>query len=372
MRKFVRVLAVLLLTGFATQAFAITMSIEEEFAVGATIIDAEGVAVIYEGPNAGIYVPHRTATSSRVTVLDVDTGEFLYTFNTTIPLNVGFTANRGLRAIDVLPNGNLIIGQHSTNLVREVIIPERPSDPNVIPDATLGAISFTVPTHTNPDPDLGATPFAEFESISAFENPDTDQLYLLIGEEGRDNLSGDEVAGEVYLGTVGGTTLSSFEFLFQIDEFDDGFDDISGLDVIDIVFDGAGNIDRAASRILMTDDSSADPLGVPQEPQSTMYVLNLLGQILETLDGPGQGVENGFEETFDRDQWIDAEGVDYSETANGPRITVFFSNNGGNQTPSLVRFDGIDFEAPPAPEPATFALVALGLAGLALRRARRS
>jgi len=366
MRKLLLVFTVLLASAAASTASAIALSIEQEIPVSGAIVNAEGVAVIHEGPNAGIYVPHRD--NANVTVLDVDTGAFLYQFDTTIPLLVTSpccTAHRGLRAIDVLPNGNLIIGQHSTNLVREVVIPAAPLDPNTIPTATLGTISFTVPAHTDP---IGA--FAEFESISAFENPANGQLYLLIGEEGRDNPPGTEVAGEVYLGTVGGAGLTSFEKLFQIDAFDDGFDDISGLDVISVVFDGAGNIDRAASLILMTDDSSADPLGVPVEPQSTMYVLNLLGQILSTLDGPGQGVDEGFEETFDRDQWIDAEGVDYGEKDGQPVVVVFFSNNGGNQTPSIARFEVLDFEA--VPEPATLGLIGLSLAALAFGRARRS
>ncbi len=251
--------------------------------------------------------------------------------------------------------------------MREVIIPAKPALPTDVPTATLGTISFTLPLHPLPS----SQAFDEFESIAAFQRPSDGQVYLLIGEEGREipDGSGNEVAGEVYLGTVSGSGLGSFEKLFDV-PLDAGYDDISGLDVVDIVFDGAGNIDRAASRIVMSDDSSANPIS--NEPQSGLFVLDLFGQVLESLDGPGDGVEQGFEEVFNRPDWRDAEGVDYHADSDGDgpdvtKITIFFGNAGGI-TPTIAVFDEIEFEA--VPEPATVGLIALGLAALAARRAR--
>ncbi len=362
MSRSFRFLAILIGFGVATDATAIGLSVDQTFPLNGAPVNAEGIAVIYEGANAGIYIPHRDTT--QVTVLDVETGAFIFNFNSVIPLPFG---SRGLRAIDVLPNGNLIIGQHTSNLVREVIIPPKPALPTDVPTATLGTISFTLPSHT-----VSPAPFDEFESIAAFQRPSDGQLYLLIGEEGREipDGSGTEVAGEVYLGTVSGAGLGSFERLIDV-PLDAGYDDISGLDVISIVFDLAGNIDRAASRIAMTDDSSANPIS--NEPQSGLFVLNLLGQVLESLDGPGDGVEEGFEEVFGQPTWRDAEGLDVHADSDGDgpdvtRIVVLFGNAGGI-TPTIVTFDEIVFEE--VPEPATFGLVGLGLVALAIRRARR-
>ena len=190
MRKLTCTLTVLFSMGVAIDAAAIGMGVEQVIPLNGAPENAEGIAVIYEGPNAGIYVPHRDVVipsgASLITVLDVETGAFLFNFDSGIPFA---PLGRGLRAIDVLPNGNLIIGQHTTNVVREVIIPPKPALPTDVPVATLGTISFTVPPHTDP-----AGTFAEFESMSAFERPSDGQVFLLIGEEGR-NVGTSEAAG---------------------------------------------------------------------------------------------------------------------------------------------------------------------------------
>jgi hypothetical protein len=335
--------AVLIGVGLAGPAAAIQLTIEQTIPLNGAPTNAEGIAVIPTGANAGIYVPHRD--SGLVTVLDVATGAFLYNFNSGI-------AGGNLRAIDVLPNGNLIIGQHTSNFVREVVIPANPGN-GTTPNASFGTISFTTPVH--PD---DSQPFDEFEAISAFARPDG-QVYLLMAEEGRNVPfnSGNEVAGEVYLGTVSGAGLSSFTKLFSV-PLADNFDDVSGLDVVNIAFDLAGNIDFGASTIIITDDSSGGESGA--------FILDLTGQILETLAGPGTGTDSSFESLFGQ-PWRDAEGADYDPETG---ILTSFFGDGADGTPAIVRFN-TEIEAPPGvPEPSTLGLLGLGLAALALRRAR--
>jgi hypothetical protein len=332
----------LVFAGLAGSASALQLTIEQTIPLNGAPDNAEGIAVIPSGANAGIYVPHRD--TGLVTVLDVATGAFLYNFNSGI-------VGGNLRAIDVLPNGNLIIGQHTTNAVREVVIPANPGN-GTVPVASFGTISFTMPVH--PD---DSQPFDEFEAISAFTRPDG-QIYLLLAEEGR-NIpfgSGNEVAGEVYLGTVSGAGLSSFTKLFSV-PLADNFDDISGLDLINVAFDSGGNIDFSASTIVITDDSSGG--------QSGAFVLDLTGQILETLAGPGVGTGSNFESLFGQ-PWRDAEGADYDPETG--ILTTFFST-GASGTATIVRFN-TEIEVPPVPEPSTLGLLGLGLGALALRRAR--
>ena len=335
--------------GLPGSAEALVLTIEQTFPLAGAPGDAEGIAVIRTGPNAGIYIPHDT--EGLVTVLDVTTGAFLYNFS------VSFGAlSTELRSIDVLPNGNLIIGQHDVNQVREFVIPPNPGN-GTTPAASLGTIAFALPLH--PD---NSQPFDEFEAISAFARPSDGQVFLLIAEEGRTLPNqpvppGQEVEspGEVYLALVSGAGITSFTKLFSV-PLADNFDDVSGLDVINIAFDGLGNIDLAGSTILMTDDSSG--------AQSGAFVLDLTGQILESLDGPGTGTVASFETQF-LQPWRDAEGADYDPETG--IITVFFSD-GANGTPAIVSFASV-LEAP-APEPATFAMLGLGLAAVALLRAR--
>jgi hypothetical protein len=154
---------------------------------------------------------------------------------------------------------------------------------------------------------------------------------------------------------MSGAVPSSFTKLFSV-PLADNFDDISGLDVISIAFDGAGNIDLAASSVLITDDSSGAASGA--------FVLDLTGMILETLAGPGTGTGSSFESLFGQ-PWRDAEGADYD--ADSGTITIFFST-GGSGTPAIVLFNTV-LEAP-APEPAMLVMIGLGLAAVALRRAR--
>ena len=252
----------------------------------------------------------------------MNTGAFLSDFS----FNFGTFPSTEFRGMDVLPDGNLIIGQHDVNYVREFVIPGNPGDGSV-PLAMPGMIGFALPNH----PDLNQV-FDEFESISAFARPSDRQ--------------------------VSGSGITGFTKLFDV-PLADNFDDLSGLDVINMVFDGAGNIDLANSTVIMTDDSSGSASGA--------FVLNLLGQILESLDGPGAGTSANFETEFGQ-PWRDAEGVDY-DAATG-KVTVFFSDGGGG-TPAIVRFDSV-LEAPPAPEPALLGLLGAGLGALALRRARSS
>lgn len=345
--RWVLVALVALATGIAGSASALQLTVEQSFPLNGAPGNAEDISVIYDGPNAGIYIPHDDA--GQVTVLDVNTGAFLYDFS----FNFGTGLNTEFRAMDVLPNGNLIIGQHDLNYVREFVIPGNPGDGSV-PLATPGAISFALPNH----PDLNQA-FDEFESITAFSRPSDGQVFLLMGEEGRTPTGASvETPGEVYLAQVSGSGITGFTKLFDV-PLADNFDDLSGLDVINMVFDGGGNIDLANSTVIMTDDSSGGASGA--------FVLNLLGQILESLDGPGAGTSANFETEFGQ-PWRDAEGVDY-DAATG-KVTVFFSD-GASGTPAIVRFDSV-LEAPPAPEPALLGLLGAGLGALALRRARRS
>lgn len=341
----ISVAALSMVLGVAGSANALQLTIEQNFPLSGAPGDAEDIAVIYSGPNAGIYIPHDTV--GLVTVLDVNTGAFLYDFS----FNFGTFPHTEFRGMDVLPNGNLIIGQHDVNWVREFVIPGNPGNGSV-PVAAAGTINFALPVH----PDNGQA-FDEFESITAFAGQTPGQVFLLMGEEGRTR-TGElvEAPGEVYLAQVSGSGITGFMKLFDV-PLPDNFDDLSGMDVINIEFDGSGNIDLANSTIIMTDDSSGGESGA--------FVLNLLGQILETLDGPGTGLTQSFETLFSQ-PWRDAEGVDYDEASG--RITVFFSD-GASGTPAIVRFTSV-LEAPPAPEPATLGMLGLGLAVLALRRAR--
>ncbi|MBM4335843.1 MAG: PEP-CTERM sorting domain-containing protein [Deltaproteobacteria bacterium] len=350
MSRLFLVALVSLVTGVAGSAGALQLTVEQSFPLNGAPGDAEDIAVIYDGANAGIYIPHDS--QGLVTVLDVNTGAFLYNFS----FNFGTFPHTEFRAMDVLPNGNLIIGQHDVNYVREFVIPGNPGDGSV-PIATPGTINFALPNH--PDhPDLNQA-FDEFEAITAFARPSDGQVFLLIGEEGRTPTGqSTEAPGEVYLAQVSGSGITGFTKLFDV-PLADNFDDLSGLDVINMVFDGAGNIDLANSTVIMTDDSSGS--------DSSAFVLNLLGQILESLDGPGAGITANFESEFGQ-PWRDAEGVDY-DAATG-KITVFFSD-GASGTPAIVRFDSV-LEAPPAPEPALLGLLGAGLGALALRRARSS
>ncbi len=308
--------------GFRWERGRAPVDCRSELPAGRVPGDAEDISVIYEGPNAGIYIPHDT--QGLVTVLDVNTGAFLYDFSFTF----GTFPHTEFRAMDVLPNGNLIIGQHDVNQVREFVIPGNPGDGSV-PVATPGLINFALPNH----PDLNQ-PFDEFESIAAFARPSDGQVFLLIGEEGRTPTGQSvEAPGEVYIAQVAGSGITGFTKLFNV-PLADNFDDLSGLDVIHIAFDGAGNVDLAGSTVIMTDDSSGTRSGA--------FVLNLMGQILESLDGPGTGTTESFETLFG-EPWRDAEGVDYDEDSGA--ITVFFSD-GASGTPAIVRFDSV-IEAPP-------------------------
>lgn len=344
--------------GAAPNAGALTLTVEQSIPVpvaGQSVppANAEGIAVIHSGANAGIYIPHRS--SSLVTVLGLD-GSFLYNFDAGIGDN--------LRSIDVLPNGNLVIGRHTNDYVREVVIPGNPGNGST-PLATLGTISFTLPVHTS----TGAV-FDEFEALSAFSRPSDGQVFLLLAEEGQEFPlgSGTELPGEVYLGTVSGSGISSFERLFEV-PLADNFDDISGLDVIDVVFDASGALDRAASRVIITDDSSGNNSGA--------FVMDLTGQIIETLAGPGSATGENFESLFDQ-PWRDVEGADF-DPATG-LLTVFVSDGGSpnqNNTglPSQPRILVLDvgFEGPPpTPEPRAIVLIGLGLAGVGLLRRRVS
>jgi hypothetical protein len=329
---------------------ALSIAIDQTIPVplpGSTVppTNAEGIAVIQSGPRAGIYVPHRD--SSLVTVLDVSSGAFLYNFNTGI-------VGGNLRAIDVLDNGNLLIGQHTSNYVREVVIPPNPQDSST-PTATFGTISFTVPAH----PDDNQV-FDEFEALSPFVRPSDGQQYVLLAEEGR-NIpfgSSNEQAGEVYLGVVSSAgALVDFDKLFSV-PLGAGYDDISGIDIVDIAFDGSGQIDFGASRVIIVDDSSGGSSGA--------WIMNLAGEIIETLAGPGNSTGETFETLFGQ-PWRDAEGVDFD--AESGKLSIFFST-GGSGTPQLVVFNAT-LEVPPVPEPVSALLLGLGLAGLAVARRRR-
>lgn len=357
LERLAQFVAFVLSAGLATNAAAIAIGVEQVIGLGTAPddvpADAEGIAVIPTGPNAGIYIPGDTAALGTVTVLDVATGAFLYRFQTGIGTE--------LRSIDVLPNGNLIIGQHDVNVVREVIIPPNPGN-GTTPTASLGTISFELPSHTSP-----VQAFDEFESITAFERPSDGAVFLLFGEEGRTKTgAGSESPAEIYMAQVSGAGITGFSKLFEV-PLTDNFDDISGMDIINVAFDGSGNVDLAASRIIASDDSSGG--------DSTAYVLNLLGQILETLDGPGSTTIVNFEDLFDPDgagpdvgpAWRDAEGVDYQALTDTTGIASFFFSTGASGTPQIVRIP-ITFEAPPVPEPATVLLLALPLVLLALRR----
>lgn len=330
-----------LLCGFAPLAHALTLTVQQEIPLNGAPSNAEGIAVIPTGPNAGIYIPHRD--SGLVTVLNATSGAFVYNFNS------GLSGN--LRSIDVLPNGNLLIGQHTTNVVREIVIP---ANLGGTPTASFGTISFTVPPH----PDDNQV-FDEFESLTPFRRPSDGQLFILLGEEGR-NLpfgSGNEVAGEVYLAAIDSSGgIADFDKLFSV-PLPDGTDDISGLDILDIEFDALGNLDLAASRIIMSDDSSGGA--------SSAFVLDLTGMIIESLEDPATGNPTTFSSLFGQ-AWNDAEGVDYDPTTR--TYTIFYSTGGGG-TAEIVRFVA-DFETP-IPEPAAVVLLGLALGGLsALRRAR--
>jgi len=350
---FVRNLAV---TGLAAAALlavpqrasAILLTIEQSFSLPNEVdADAEGVASISSGPNRGMYIPHDS--SGLVSVLDYDTGAFLYDFS----INFATFPNTEFRSIDFLPNGNLVIGQHDVNYVREVIIPANPGDGS-IPAATYGTIGFGLPSHPSP-----VQPFDEFESLASFSRPSDGAVFLLIGEEGRTKI-GDlvESPGEIYLAQVTGAGITGFTKLFEV-PFADNFDDVSGLDVVNVAFDTSGNLDLARSRIVITDDSSGNG--------STAYVLDLNGQVLETLDGPGGGVTKSFESIFG-EAWRDAEGADYDPVTG--KLTVLFST-GASGTRALVRFVST-LEAPvQTPEPAAPGLLALSLGLLALRMRSR-
>ena len=95
----------LVLCCIAPTAQALTLTIQQEIPLNGAPTNAEGIAVIPTGPNAGIYVPHRD--SSLVTVLNATTGEFMYNFNP------GFVGGN-LRSIDVLDNGNLLLYDNGT------------------------------------------------------------------------------------------------------------------------------------------------------------------------------------------------------------------------------------------------------------------
>jgi hypothetical protein len=332
-----------LILAFAPQAGALTLTVQQEIPLNGAPTNSEGIAVIPTGPNAGIYIPHRD--DGLVTVLDATTGAFLYNFNSGI-------VGGNLRSIDVLDNGHLLIGQHTTNFVREVIIPANPGN-GTTPSATLGTIQFVVPPH----PDDGQV-FDEFESLTPFRRPSDGQLFVLLGEEGR-NIpvgSSNEQPGEVYLGVINETTglLSDFDKLFSV-PLGPGLDDISGLDVVDIRFDALGNLDLAGSRLIMSDDSSGG--------DSSAFVLDLTGMVLETLVDPATQLPTDFESLFGQ-AWNDAEGVDYDPATR--TYTIFFSTGGGG-TPEIVRFVA-DFEVT---EPASAVLLGLGLAALALLRRPR-
>jgi hypothetical protein len=349
------------------QAGALQLGTVDENAT-ASPLPSSGPEGVARGPDGRYYVPGEgCGLSCRIFVYEFDqTGDLAYVGDFLVP---GVVDPRG---IDFDPNGSnrffvTALGGNYTGTFganRGIVEFEPPA--TITPGGTtpatrptggitlsFGAYNPALSTATNRD---------QLEALSAFRDQEGD-LFFLLGEEGEDQ--DPEPPGGVFLVTPTSATTFNIEELFRVTDptrDDPGmngvegfYDDVSGLDIINLAFDESGNLDRANTRLFLVDDGGTF---------STVFVYNLEGDCLESLGGATCELPEGesyldFAELLGDPSRDDPEGVDYSDG----NLTVWFEDG------FLLRWNGdeIEFEAP---EPATGVLLLLGLAGVARRRSR--
>jgi hypothetical protein len=363
-------LSIILVVGLLPlQAGALQLGTVDENAT-ASPLPSSGPEGVARGPDGRYYVPGEDCgLSCRIFVYEFGTGSALtYVGDFAVPgvvdpRGIDFDPN-GTNRFFVTALGGTFTGTPGAN--RGIVEFEPPATitPNGASPATrpAGGITLSFGPYTVDPLPAPATNRDQVEALAAFRNP-AGNLFFLLGEEGED--LDPEPPGGVFLVTPTSATTFNIEELFRVTDptrDDPGmngvegfYDDVSGLDIINLAFDEAGNLDRANTRLFMVDDGGTF---------STVFVYNLEGECLEALGGATCDLADGasyvdFAELLDDPSRDDPEGVDYS----GGDLTVWFEDG------FLLRWNGdeIRFEAP---EPATGVLLLLGLAGIARRRSR--
>jgi hypothetical protein len=338
--------------GVPIPATALLITIDEQADVSP--LPSSGPENVAQGPDGRFYITGDTSTVTTVFGYEFDAGVFNH---------VGqFTINAGnVRGLDFDPQtGNMFVSSVQSRQIIEYQLPADITAPGAAATRPVGGVVLNLSTTVRPS--TGAA-VDQLEALSVVYDGNNVRRFLL-GEEGDPAPAGqgapplgNEFAGGVLLINPTSATTFTAEELFRVDlsaGITAGFDDISGFDVVELVFDGAGNIDKQNTKILAVDDSSSGGMGTSL---SSLFLFNLLGDCLETLGGTDCTNPQTFASAFGP-EFADPEGVDFSDG----KLTLFFES-GAKVLRGSVTFESV-------PEPALAVLLGVALASLSWVRSR--